>query len=184
MQARAHYTIMQRGGWTKHDAMNIGRLRFQIDTHSCDTLNQYTHVMDVCERARYMDIVGKHTILKTQTTTTQHPIEYTPEIGNSCQTLSRHIQRLVGNIPDMDVPGGWDDDSEQDIKVATDGSVVLGVGCPSWAVATNNEDVLVSGGGPNDGDQLIASSYRSELGGIASGLAVIGTLARSGKIKV
>jgi hypothetical protein len=28
------------------------------------------------------------------------------------------------------------------------------------------------------------TSYRSELGGIASGLAVIGTLVRSGKIKV
>jgi hypothetical protein len=28
------------------------------------------------------------------------------------------------------------------------------------------------------------TSYRSEVGGIASGLAVIGTLVRSGKIKV
>jgi hypothetical protein len=40
------------------------------------------------------------------------------------------------------------------------------------------------GGGPDDGDQLLMTSYRSELGGIASGLAIIGTLVRSGKIKV
>jgi ribonuclease HI len=43
---------------------------------------------------------------------------------------------------------------------------------------------MLSGGGPDDGDQLIMTSYRSELGGIDSGLAVIDTLARSGKIKV
>jgi hypothetical protein len=33
-------------------------------------------------------------------------------------------------------------------------------------------------------DKFLMMSYRSELGGIASGLAVIGTLVRSGKIKV
>jgi hypothetical protein len=40
------------------------------------------------------------------------------------------------------------------------------------------------GGGPDGGDQLLMTSYRSELGGIASGLAVTCTLVRSGKIKV
>jgi ribonuclease HI len=44
--------------------------------------------------------------------------------------------------------------------------------------------VLLKVGGPDDGDQLLNTSYRSELGGIASGLAVIGRLVRSGKIKV
>jgi hypothetical protein len=44
--------------------------------------------------------------------------------------------------------------------------------------------VILKGGGPDDRDQLLMTSYRSELGGIASGLAVIGTLVRSGKIKV
>jgi ribonuclease HI len=44
--------------------------------------------------------------------------------------------------------------------------------------------VILSGGGTDDGDQLLMISYISELGGIASGLAVIGTLVRSGKIKV
>jgi hypothetical protein len=44
--------------------------------------------------------------------------------------------------------------------------------------------VILSGGGPDDGDQLLMTSYRSELRGIASGLSVIGTLVRSGNIKV
>jgi hypothetical protein len=54
----------------------------------------------------------------------------------------------------------------------------------NWVVATDNEKVLLKGGGPDEGIQLLVTSYRSELGGIASGLAVIGTLVRSGKIKV
>jgi hypothetical protein len=44
--------------------------------------------------------------------------------------------------------------------------------------------MMLSGSGPDDGDQLIMTSYRSDIRGIASGLALIGTLARSGKIKV
>jgi hypothetical protein len=40
------------------------------------------------------------------------------------------------------------------------------------------------GGGPDDGGQLLITSYRSEPGGISCGLAVIDTLVRSGKIKV
>jgi hypothetical protein len=84
----------------------------------------------------------------------------------------------------MDEPRGWDDDEEHDIIVATYGSVVFWVGYHSWVVKTHNEHALFSGGGPDDRDQLIMASHRSELGCIASGLAVIGTLARSGKIKV
>jgi hypothetical protein len=123
-----------------------------------------------------MEIVGKHKIGVIQTPTPEHLLEYTSGNGDSCRTLPRHIQRLVGNIPDIDVPSGWDDDEEHDIIVAIDGSIVFGVGYHSWVVATNNEQVIFSGGGPDDGDQLIITSYRSELGGIASGLAVISTL--------
>jgi hypothetical protein len=72
---------------------------------------------------------------------------------------------------------------EQDIIVITDGSVVFGVGYHSWVVTTDNVQVLLTGGG-DDGDQLLMTLCRSETGGIASGLAVIGTLVRSRKIKV
>jgi hypothetical protein len=39
------------GVWNHHDATNIGRLRFQVDSHSCDAPNKYSHVVEVCERA-------------------------------------------------------------------------------------------------------------------------------------
>jgi hypothetical protein len=164
--------------------MNIGRLRFQVDAHSCNAPNPYKHVVDIFELARYMEIVSKYKISETQTPTSEYPIEYPSGIGDSCRTLPRHIQRLVGNIPEMDVPSGWENDEERDTIVATDGCVVFLRGCHSWIVATNNENLLLSGVGPGGGDQLLMMSYISELGGIVSGLAVIGTLVRSGKIKV
>jgi hypothetical protein len=76
-----------------------------------------------------------------------------------------------------------DEDEEHDIIVSPDGSVIFGVSYHSWVVAMNNEQVLLSGGGPDDCDQLLMMPYRSELRGIASGLSVIGTLIRAGKIK-
>jgi hypothetical protein len=73
---------------------------------------------------------------------------------------------------------------DQDITVAMDGSLVFGVGYHSCVAETDKEQVLLTGGGPGEGYQLLMTSYRSALGGIASGLAAIGTLIRSGKIKV
>jgi hypothetical protein len=43
---------------------------------------------------------------------------------------------------------------------------------------------VLTGGGPDGGDHLLMSSYHSELGGLAAGLAVLGTLARSGLINI
>jgi hypothetical protein len=63
--------------------------------------------------------------------------------------------------------------------VATDGSVLFGVGYHRWVIATSDEDILLTGGCPDDGDPLPMTSYRSELGGLAAALAVLGTLARS-----
>jgi hypothetical protein len=172
------------GVWTKYEILNVGRLRFQVDAHSCVAPNQYTHVGSGCEWARYMEIVGKHAIRETPPNTEQNPIHYTSRIGDSCQILPRNIQCLVGNIPEMDMPDEWDDETPQDIIVATDGSVVFGVGCHSWVVSSENEHILVFGGGPDGGDQSLMTSYCSELRDIAIGLAVIGALARSGKVKV
>jgi hypothetical protein len=62
--------------------------------------------------------------------------------------------------------------------------VTLGVGYHSWTVATEAKDILLQGGGPDDGDLFIMQSYRSELGGVAAGIAVIGTLSRSGLINI
>jgi hypothetical protein len=182
-QSNALYHHIE-GVWTRHDAMNIGRLRFRPEPHSCDEPNLCTYVLEVNDRTRYMEIVRKYKIKETSTIETDHVITYTSGIGDSCQALPRHMQRLVGNIPDLELLNGSEENEEQDLIVATDGSVVFGVGYHSWVVATDNEKVLLKGGGPDDRDQLLMMSYRSTLGGIASGLAVLGTLVRSGKIKV
>jgi hypothetical protein len=81
-----------------------------------------------------------------------------PGIGETSHTLPRHIQRLVGNIPQLDVPNGMDETVDQDIIVATDGSVVFGFRYHIWVVATDKEQVLLMGGGPDDGDQLLMTS--------------------------
>jgi hypothetical protein len=64
-------------------------------------------------------------------------IEYTSGIGKTCNTLPRHIQIIVGNIPELDVPNEMDVTVDQDIIVATDGSVVFGFGYHIWVVAMN-----------------------------------------------
>jgi hypothetical protein len=98
-----HHT---EGVWTRHDAMNIDRLGFLPEAQSCDDPNLYTHVVEVNERTRYMEIARKYKIKETLTIETYHVIEYTSGIGDICQTLPRHIQRLVGNIPDLELLNG------------------------------------------------------------------------------
>jgi hypothetical protein len=111
-------------------------------------------------------------------------VPYTSNIVCCIKALPRHIQRLVGDIPTLRRPSGWDPTIPVNIIIATDGSVTLGVGYHIWIVATEDEDILLQGGGPDDGDLFLMQSYRSELGGVASGLAVLGTLSRSGLINI
>jgi hypothetical protein len=47
-----------------------------------------------------------------------------------------------------------------------------------------SDDILLTGVGTDDGDPLLMTSYRSEVGGLAAGFAVLGTLARSGLINI
>jgi hypothetical protein len=111
-------------------------------------------------------------------------VPYTTNIGCCIKALPHHIQRLIGDIPTLRTPSGWDPTIPVNISIATDGSVTLGVGYHSWIVATEDEGILLQGGGPDDGDLFLMQSYRSELGGVAAGLTVLGTLSRSGLINI
>jgi hypothetical protein len=71
-----------------------------------------------------------------------------------------------------------------DIIVATDGSFLFGVGYHGYIIATRDEQILLSGGGPYDGPADLVSSYRLELSSIVAGLAALGTLFRSGRINI
>jgi hypothetical protein len=52
------------------------------------------------------------------------------------------MQRLVGDIPTLRTPTGWDPTTPVSIIIATDVSVTLGVGYHSWVVATEDEDII------------------------------------------
>jgi hypothetical protein len=141
-QSRSLYHHIE-GVWTRHEAMHIGRLIFWPEAHSCDEPNHYSHVVEVNERTLYMEISGKYKIKETLITETEHMIEYTSGIGDSFQMIPRRIKRLVGNISDIELLNGIEETEEQDIVLATDGSVVFGVGYHSWVVVTDNERVLL-----------------------------------------
>jgi hypothetical protein len=87
---------------------------------------------------------------------------YTSSIGNCIQALPKHVQRLVGNIPFLATPMGWDTTEPKYVIAATEGSVLFGVGYLSWVIASSEEEILLTGGGPDDGDPLPMTSYRSE----------------------
>jgi hypothetical protein len=93
---------------------------------------------------------------------------YTSGIGNCIQALPKHVQHLIGNIPTLATPMGWDTTEPKYLIVAMDGSVLFGVGYHSWVIATSYEDILLTGGGPDDSEPLLMTSYWSELGGVAA----------------
>jgi hypothetical protein len=73
-----------------------------------------------------------------------------------------------------------DSNEPRDLLVATDVSVIFGAGYHSWAITTTDEKVIISGGGSDDGEPIIMTSYRSELGGLVLALAVLGIIERLG----
>jgi ribonuclease HI len=82
------------------------------------------------------------------------------------------------------LPADLNPTEPRNLIVATDGSVLFDVGYHSWVVSTKDEEIIISGGGPDDGAPNQMALYRSELEGVCAGIAVIGTMARSGKINI
>jgi hypothetical protein len=143
-----------------------------------------THIVDTSERTRYIEITELKKICEEGTSECDVPFHYETGIGNSGRQLPRHVQKLVGDTAALDVPDNWDSKEPRDLLVATDGSVVFGIGCHIRVITTPDEKVILSGGGPDDGDPLLMTFYMSELGGLASALAALGMLERSGCLNI
>jgi hypothetical protein len=141
-------------------------------------------VVDTKTRTQFVEITGKCNITRRPKLDQPPLVPYTSNIGYCIKALLLHIQRLVGDIPTLRKPPGWEPTITVNIIIAIDGSVALGVGYHSWIVATEDEDILLQGGGPDDGDLCLMQSYRSELGGVAAGLTVLRTLSRPGLINI
>jgi hypothetical protein len=153
-----------------------------------------THVLEVKIRPRFVETIYTWKISHRMIINPPTLVPYASSIGTCIEALPQHVQRLVGDIPELMTPTGWDPTTPVDIIIATDGSVTsgvvyhisvtFGVVYHSWVIATADEDILTQGGGPDDGDLFLMTSYRSELGGVAVGLALIGNLSRSGLINI
>jgi hypothetical protein len=159
-------------------------MRFSCEVVGCDKLERVKHILETSERPRYIEVTGLKKICEEGTRECDVPFHYETGIGDSGRQLPRHVQILIGDIAALDVPENWDSNKPRDLLVATDGSVVFSVGYHSWVITTTDEKVILSGGGPDDGEPLLMTSYRSELGGLASALAVLGMLEISGRLNI
>jgi hypothetical protein len=127
---------------------------------------------------RYIIIIDKTNIIDTPESIAPI-VQYQSSLGECFFAFLRHVQRLVGNIPPSQLPNECNATTPVDIIVATDESVIFGVGHHSRILVLNNEEIITSGDRPDDGASTYTTSYRSELGGILVGLAAIGMLHRS-----
>jgi hypothetical protein len=170
----------------KHRVINYGRLRFELTGTATVEPQRITHKADGVQRQRHIELTNVYGVVDCASEGGHDPSEsiYTSNIGECFHALPKHAQRLVGNIPDLDLPADFDCTEPTDPIVATDISVLFGVGYHIWILAIKTEHVLLWGGGPDDGSPLYMTSYRSEIGGICVGLAEIGVLARSCKINL
>jgi hypothetical protein len=136
----------------------------------------------VTQRHRYLDISEQTPIRTQHTTQITQLVPYVSAIGEAFQALPKYIHRLVGDIGEFQTPRQWDFTKEVDLIIATDGSVLFGVGYHIWILATETEDILLAGGGTDESPGKYMTSYRSELGGIIARIAVLRRLTRSGLI--
>jgi ribonuclease HI len=174
------------GKWERHKAKQRGRLRFENECVTVSGPQGITHKAQATIRSSYIEVERLFSLGKRETTEENEPAasHYQSEIGDSFQSLPKHVRRLVGNIPKLTLPADLATTEPQYIIVATHGSVLFDVGYHSWVVSTKDEEIIISGGGPDDGAPNQMTSYRSELGGVCAGMAVIGTIARSEEINI
>jgi hypothetical protein len=98
-----------------------------VDT-PCDNPSRTTHIIDIKHRERHIEILHKDEV-KHYVEAQPTPLNtYTSGIVNCIHALPKHVQRLVGNIPTLDMSMGWDTTEPKDLIVETDGSVLFGVG--------------------------------------------------------
>jgi hypothetical protein len=122
-------------------------------------------VAEISRQRRYITIIENTNIIDITPASTAPIVQYKSSLGECFFALSRQVQRLAGNIPPYQIPTTWDATKPVDIIVATYGSVLFGVGYHSKILALEKNEIITSGGRPDDGASAYMTSYRSDLGG-------------------
>jgi hypothetical protein len=145
--------------WSQYAYHNFSRLRFSMTPMPVSRPDQCSHIIQVTQRTQYLEVTAKFNTVTSQDAVPTALRSYTSGIGLLCLSLPQHIQRLTSDIPALPTPLQFDLDEPVDLIIATDGSVLFGVGYQGWVLATKDETILLHGGGPDDGFQLLMTSY-------------------------
>jgi hypothetical protein len=145
-----------------------------------------THKADGIQRRQQIERSEIHAVQPHKSEGGNDPVDsiYTSEIGACFHGPSKHVRRLLGNIPEIALPANLNCTEPTDVTVDTDSSVLFGVGYHSWLISTKDEHMLLQGGGPDDGAPLYMKSDKSKLSGICARLAVIGVLVWAGRVNI
>jgi hypothetical protein len=108
------------GIWEKHAVNNRARLRFSNQSSACARPVRATHVVETKTRTRFVEITGKCNIIRRPLMDRPPLVPYTTNIVCCIKALPRHIQILVGDIPTLRTPSGWDPTIPVNIIIATD----------------------------------------------------------------
>jgi hypothetical protein len=173
------YTYYE-GVWTKHMAINYRRLRFEITGIASEEPRCITHKAEGVQWLGQIDLTDVHAVEDGDPEGLNDPSNsiYTSEIEECFHVVPKHIRRLVGNIPELNLPEDFDCTEPTDLIVAPNGAVLFGVAYHSWLVSTKTEHIILRGGGPDDGSPLYMTTYQLELGAIRAGLMAIGVLSQ------
>jgi hypothetical protein len=135
------------GEWSQFSQLNLSRLRFSTTPRIVPQPHRFSHRIQVTQITHYHEVVAKVNILCRTNEGPTHIHSYTSGMGLSFLTLPRHIKQLTGKIPALPTPPPFDLDKPVDLIIATDGSVLFGVGYHGWVLAAKEETILLRGGG-------------------------------------
>jgi hypothetical protein len=131
------------GEWSQFTHLNFGRLRFSKTPRIVTQPNRFSRRIQVTQRTPYHEVAAKVNIIHRKNVGSTHIHNCTSGIGLSFLDLPRHIQRLTCDIPALQTPTPFDFDEPADLIIATDGSVLFGVGYHGWVLETKEEAILL-----------------------------------------
>jgi hypothetical protein len=94
------------GIWTKHRAVNYGRISLKLTGVETTEPRRITHTSDVTQGRRQIELSEIHAVHTQEIEIGNDPADsiYTSEIGECFRALSKHVRRLVGSTAELALP--------------------------------------------------------------------------------